>query len=296
VKKIAVLSGKGGTGKSSIAASLAVLLSERHSVICADCDVDASNLGLVLGLREGDYSKWKPVSTNEKAVLNPEKCNSCGKCREACYFNAIGWSPENKPVFDAFLCEGCGACKIACPEKAIKLKKINNARIGVGKTKYGFRIVTGQLEMGESGSGKVVAEVKKTAEKKGKRAEIMVVDSAAGIGCPVIASVAGSDYVVAVTEPTPSALSDLKRALMIVAHFGIPYGIVINKHDLNPEFTLRIGEFAEAHGAEVLSKIPYDRGFVEALVNLTPVVEFKPETRPYFEKIINKLILNKSGG
>ncbi len=290
MKEITVLSGKGGVGKSSIAASLAVLLSERHKIVCADCDVDASNLALVFGLREKDFEEWKAVSTNEKAVLDEEKCVGCKKCAESCNFGAISWNGKKKrPVFNEFGCEGCGVCEMVCPASAIYLERVENAKIGYGKTSYGFPVVAGQLEMGESGSGKVVAEVKRLAGEIGKGAEFMVVDSAAGIGCPVIASVSGSDYVVGVTEPTPSGLSDLKRALAVVKHFGINAGIVINKFDLNFEGTKAIEDFAEGEGLEVMAKIPYDKAFARALVELKPVIEFKPETREWFEEIASKI-------
>ncbi len=290
MKRITVLSGKGGVGKSSIAASLAIAFSKKHKVICADCDVDASNLALVFGLREKDFEQWKNISTNEKARLNEKKCNGCGKCVDSCYFKAISWNGEKKqPVFDGFSCEGCGVCQIICPEKAIELVQVENAKIGFGKTKYGFAVVSGQLEMGESGSGKVVAEVKKLAEEKGGKADLMLIDAAAGIGCPVIASVVGSDFVVAVTEPTPSGLSDLKRALQMVSHFNIPYGIVINKYDLNQEFTKEVEKFAEENKTDILAKIPYDKSFVEALINLTPVVVYNPKTKKFFEEIIRKI-------
>jgi len=288
MKRITVLSGKGGVGKSSIAASLAIALSKEHKVICADCDVDASNLALVFGLREKNFERWKNISTNEKAYLNEEKCNGCKKCVDSCYFNAISWNEEKKqPVFDNFSCEGCGVCQIVCPQNAITLVEVKNAKIGYARTSYGFDVVSGQLEMGESGSGKVVSEVKRLAVEKGGKADIMIIDSAAGIGCPVIASVVGSDFVVAVTEPTPSGLSDLKRALQMVNHFNISYGIVINKYDLNPEFTKEVEMFAEENKAEILAKIPYDRSFVEALINMKPVIDFNPKTKGYFEEIIN---------
>ncbi|MBN1940936.1 MAG: ATP-binding protein [Candidatus Diapherotrites archaeon] len=293
MKRITVLSGKGGVGKSSIAASLAIALSKEHKIICADCDVDASNLALVVGLREKDFEQWKKISTNEKAILDEKKCRGCRKCVDVCHFNAISWNKEKKqPVFDRFSCEGCGVCQIVCPNKAIELKQVKNAKIGFGKTKYGFYVVSGQLEMGESGSGKVVAEVKKLAEEKSGKADLMIIDAAAGIGCPVIASVVGSDYVVGVTEPTPSGLSDLKRALQMVNHFGIPYGIVINKHDLNPKFTKEVEKFAEENGTEVLAKIPYNKGFADALVNLVPVIIYSPKTKKFFEDIASKIPKN----
>ncbi len=292
MKEITVLSGKGGVGKSSIAASLAIALSKKHKIVSADCDVDAANLALVLGVREKDFKEWKPISTNEKAVLLPEKCTGCKKCLNSCYFDAISWdSDKNQPVFDRFSCEGCSVCAMVCPEKAIKLHTVDNAKIGYGKTRFGFDVVSGQLEMGESGSGKVVAEVRNLARQVGGDAELMLIDAASGIGCPVIASVVGSSYVIAVTEPTPSGLSDLKRALGVVEHFGIPYGIIINKFDLNPDFTKEIEKFAKENGIEVLAKIAYDKKFVDALINLTPLVVFAKEYEGLFEEIAERIRL-----
>ncbi|MCK4883358.1 MAG: ATP-binding protein, partial [Candidatus Diapherotrites archaeon] len=242
MKTITILSGKGGVGKSSIAASLAIALSKRKKIICADCDVDASNLALVFGISEDNFEEWDLLSTNQKAEFDLEKCNSCRQCVETCYFNAISWI-KNKPKLKEFGCEGCTACEIVCPVNAIKLVDIFNAKIGYSKTKYGFRVVSAQLTMGESGSGKVVSEVKKKAgflagnNENSTATEIMLVDSAAGIGCPVIASVAGSDFIVIVTEPTASGFSDMKRALEVVNHFRIPCGIIINKFDINMDQT-----------------------------------------------------------
>lgn len=292
MKVITILSGKGGVGKSSVTSSLAVTAAKGRKVTAADCDVDASNLALVLGLRDRDMKEWEWTETSEKAVLDSKKCTHCGKCRDVCRFSAIDWDEKRKvPVFNDLLCEGCGTCLIACPEKAISLKKVKNARIGVGKTEYGFDVVTGQLKMGESGSGKVVTEVKQKArniaEKNGS--DILFVDSSAGIGCPVIASVNGSDFVVAVTEPTPSAFMDLERALMVVEHFGILYGIVINKWDLNPEFSKEIERFAKSRGIPVLGKIPYDKRFVKALVSLKPAVTIGKEYEDLFSEILGNI-------
>jgi len=286
MRQVIVLSGKGGVGKSSISASLAIALAEKNKVVCADCDVDASDLALVFGLREKDFAEWKPVSTNEKTFLIPEKCSGCKKCVESCYFNAISWDGKKQvPVFDSMTCEGCGVCEIVCPEKAIALKKVDNAKIGYGKTGFGFEVVSAQLEAGESGSGKVVAEVKKLAMQIGKGMDLMVVDAAAGIGCPVIASVSGSDYAVMVTEPTPSGLSDLKRAWEITRHFGVKGGIVLNKHDLNEKGAKAIEKFAETQGIPVIAKIPYDKSFLDALNDLEPIIVHSPRFKKVFEEI-----------
>lgn len=289
MKTITILSGKGGVGKSSIAASLAIALSKDSEIICADCDVDASNLALVFGLTEEDFKEWNSITTNLKARLEPLKCDGCRRCVESCHFDAIGWDAEsNRPVFKEFGCEGCGVCELVCPQDAISLYPAENAKIGYGETAYGFKIVSGQLKIGESGSGKVVSEVKELARKQAGSAELMIVDSAAGIGCPVIASVTGSDYVIAVTEPTPSGFSDLKRALGVVGHFGIPYGIIINKHDLNPAYTQHIEDFAGQKKIELLAKIAYDKRFTEALVKNVPLVTLAPEFEGIFNIISSK--------
>jgi len=166
---------------------------------------------------------------------------------------------------------------------------VNNAKIGYGITKYGFNVVAAQLEVGQSGSGKIVIEVKKLAESLGKDAEIMLIDSAAGIGCPVIASVSGSDYVIAVTEPTLSGFSDLKRVLAMVNQFRIPYGIIINKFDINAEICIEIERFVNERNVEILAKISYDRSFIDALVNLEPIIVYDKKYQKVFNEIKTKL-------
>jgi len=283
MKTITILSGKGGVGKSSIIASLAIALSKYNNIICADCDVDASNLALVFGINEKDYQEWNSLSTKQKAEFDYEKCNSCKKCVESCYFDAIKFN--HKPKLKEFSCEGCGACEIICPQKAITLKDMDNAQIGYANTKFGFKIVSAQLNIGESGSGQVVSEVKTKARLLADEADLMLVDSAAGIGCPVIASVTGSDYVIIVTEPTPSGFSDMKRALQVVNHFKIPYGIIINKYDINPEYTANMEHYAKENLKDIIAKIPYDRVFAEALVNLTPLIIYNQDYEIIFDEI-----------
>ncbi|RLC37293.1 P-loop ATPase, partial [Candidatus Falkowbacteria bacterium] len=261
MKKIVVLSGKGGVGKSSITASLAVVLSEKKKIICADCDVDASNLALVFGLDEKKFKEWENLSAAKEAVFDYSKCDSCKKCSDNCYFSAIEYK-NNKPVLKKFSCEGCGVCELVCPNSAIKLVNINNAKIGYANTKYGFKIVSAQLNIGNSGSGKVVAAVKNKAKKLADNSEILLIDSAAGIGCPVIASVSGSDYCVLVTEPTHSGLYDLERALEVVKHVNIPCGIIINKYNINPEYFNKIKKFAKNNNIDIIGKLTYDKSFI----------------------------------
>ncbi len=291
MKRITIISGKGGTGKSTVTSSLAIMLSKKKKIVAIDCDADAPDLGLCFGIKDKDY-QWTPVETGFKAELIEEKCTHCGKCRDICRFGAISWDKEkNQPIIKRLLCEGCGSCKLICPVSAIRLVKVENGRIGYAKSNYGFNIVTGQLKIGESGSGKVVLFIKTKAEEIAHKEniDIMLIDSAAGIGCPVIASINGSDFVIAVTEPTPSALSDLKKGLQVVEHFMIPYGLVINKFDINKEFSKKIEEFARKNNIPLLGKIPYDKEFVNALVNLTPAVVYDKKFEPMFEKIINNL-------
>ncbi len=275
MKQITVLSGKGGVGKSSITASLAVTLAKTQKVVCADCDVDAANLALILGIEE--FKDEHSISVKQIAKFDMDKCTGCGKCKDICYFDAIGWK-DGKPYLKEFGCEGCGVCPVVCPFNAIKLVDVKNAKIGTATTKYGFPIITGQLEVGQSGSGKIVAKVKDLAKQQD--ADYMIIDAAAGIGCPVIASIVGSDYVIAVTEPTPSGISDLKRVLTIVEHFNIPYSVILNKYDINP------GYYKE----DVLAKIPYDKNFVNALTALKPIVAYDEKYKEIFNQIADFIV------
>lgn len=288
MKTIAVLSGKGGVGKSTLVASLSILLSKKHKIVAADCDVDAPNLGLLFGIRE--LKRKKSISTNYKAFINRKirGCQNIEKLQNVCAFSAISFDKILK--INKFLCEGCGACKLLCPE-GITIKKVYNAIVGQAKTDYDFYIVSGQLKVGESGSGNVVEVVKERARNIAKKikADFIVLDSSAGIGCPVIASIRESDFVIGITEPTSSGFSDLRRVFDVVNHFKIRHGVVINKYDLNKKITEQIEKFAKMNKIPILGKLPYDKKFVEAVVNLVPIVIYDKEFENLFEKILKNL-------
>ena len=262
MEKIVVASGKGGVGKSMLASSLALLFSKNKKIVACDCDVDAPNLGLWLGVT--DYDERKKISTSEKARVVDQKSLD-DEVLEVCRFGAIK-KVNGKYIINPLLCEGCGTCKILYPE-AIEIKPVRNGELRVKWTKYGFPLVSGQLFPGETGSGKIVEQLRKKAEEF--EYDIMILDSAAGIGCPVIASIRGCDYVVLVTEPTPSGFSDLKRILEVITHFNLPYGVVINKWDINPHFSDRIRKWA---GDKFLGEISYDKKVIDSIVNLNPVI------------------------
>lgn len=275
--KLVVASGKGGVGKSMLASSLAILLSREFKVVACDCDVDAPNLGLWLGITK--YDRISEVFTSEKAFIDQEKCKKCGKCVEVCKSDAI----ENFTV-NRLLCEGCGACEIVCPFNAIEIKKVKNGEIRIKETEYGFPLISGLLHPGEAGSGRIVEEVRKEGEKFGY--ELMIIDAAAGTGCPVISSLKGCDFSLLVTEPTPSGLEDLKRILKLVEYFKMRYGVIINKWDINKKMSKRMeNEFGE----KILGKIPYDKKVFESIVNLKPVLFSGSKVVGEIEKICKKI-------
>ncbi len=290
MKTITIVSGKGGTGKTSIVAGLALSISKRHGIVVADCDVDAPNLGLVLGTKK--KKRVERVSTSEKAVIDTQKCTRCGSCIRTCVFGAIDTGPDGYPVVNRYYCEGCGACTLVCPADAIRLEKRENGSISWGETEWGFPLVQGGLEIGESGSGMIVSLVKERAIEIARQmnASIVLVDGSPGIGCPVIASVSGSDYALIVTEPTAPAISDLERILGVLEHFGIPSGIIINRHDLDHESEALIEKLALERGIEIIARIPHDEAFIKAVNNLVPVTIEKPEYEKVFDEIARKIM------
>ena len=290
--RITVVSGKGGVGKSMLASSLAILFSKKNEILAIDCDVDAPNLALWLGIDTSDSSTAKfskEISTTDKPIIDQTKCKRCGKCIDSCNFQALEWSKKNNVELAAYKCEGCGLCEIVCPFGAIKLKSVNNCLLSEFDTDYGFSVVQGQIKPGEAESGEAVTEIREYAEKKLKKDSIIIQDAAAGIGCPIIASIRGSNYIVAVAEPTKSSFSDLKRVLSVVKHFNVPYGIVINKYDLNDEISNKIKLFANH---DFLGKISYDKKIIESVVNIQPIMESKVKARKEIENIYKEIIQN----
>jgi MinD superfamily P-loop ATPase len=279
VKEIVVVSGKGGVGKSSITASLAVLFNKTGIAPTAiDSDVDAPNLSIVLGTDILDFTE---IQASEKASIDSAKCVRCGRCITACRADALVNIEGDTPVVIPFLCEGCGACTLVCPTSAISINRVKNGRIGVAKTRYGFPIVSGQLDMGESSSGHIVTAVKAKgraiAEDEGS--DVVIVDGPPGIGCPVIASVAGANYALVVTEPTPAARNSLDRILSVLYYFKIPSSAVINRFDLNLSYARQMIDWIQARWMiPVAQEIPSDASFPLSLSNRTPVVEYAPNS------------------
>ena len=264
MRSILFLSGKGGTGKTSLAGAFAVLADDK---VLADCDVDAANLHLLLAPRIVNEGIYQGANL---AVKDKEACIGCGRCHEVCRFHAVSSIYE----IDPYLCEGCGACVTACPADAIDLVIQDTGRWFTAESRLG-PLASAELLPGEETSGKLVAQVKQKAAELSEavKAERLLIDGSPGIGCPVIASASGVDVVVLVTEPTLSGLHDLRRILGVVNHFRIPGYLVINKEDLNSSVAEEISTYADEEGLPLLGGIPYDPKVTEAMVAGRSAVE-----------------------
>ena len=285
MKKVGILSGKGGVGKTSLTASLVSLAQKdpEFNVITLDCDVDAPNLALILPPKSKEDIITQDTYTTKKATFLEEKCVNCKQCYDDyfCEFNALNWNESDCiPIIDYLACEGCGACKVLCPEDAFEINPVKSGEIIKYETEFGFPLIYGETKLGSTTSGLLVSEVKQHATnlKEFDDANLILIDGPPGIGCPVIAMVSGLDYVVAITEPTPSGLHDLSRAIEMVNQFNIPFGIVINKADLKSASQNQLNKYIEKAGHEILGKINFDLSIPEAMSYAEPVVDYAPES------------------
>ncbi len=264
MKEIVVLSGKGGTGKTSIVGSLAALARDK---VLADCDVDAADLHLLLKPRlKQETEFW----SGQVAHIDPDKCTECGLCQDLCRFDAI----KDFRV-DPVSCEGCCFCSHICPAEAITMKENLSGHWFISDTRYG-PLVHARLGIAQENSGKLVAQVRQQARKIAQERNLgyIISDGPPGIGCPVISSLSGASLALLVTEPTLSGIHDLERVLSVCRHFGIPAVVCINKYDINEENSRRIEGYCLKQGVEVAARIPFDNIVTEAIVRGVPVVEY----------------------
>jgi len=268
MKSITVISGKGGTGKTILTASLAALA---KSKIMADCDVDAADLHLIL---KPEIKRKEVFEGGKAAEIDPEKCVKCGECTAVCRYDAI----SDDFVVDPINCEGCALCFNICPVQAVEMKPSTLGRWYISETRHG-PMVHAKLGIAEENSGKLVALVRQQARLIAERDDLdyIIVDGPPGIGCPVISSITGTDLALIVTEPTISGLHDLQRVVGLASHFGIKSLVCVNKYDLNIQFTNQIETYCKSVGAEFLGRIPFDTIVTEAMVNGKAVVEYSSD-------------------
>ncbi|HON79215.1 MAG TPA: 4Fe-4S binding protein [Spirochaetota bacterium] len=268
MKQLVVISGKGGTGKTSIVASLAALAGNK---VLADCDVDAADLHLIL---DPDVQFSEEFSGGSIAVLDKDTCIECGKCIEVCRFGAI----SDKYAVSRTGCEGCSVCARFCPADAITMHEKISGKWFISNTRFG-PLIHAKLGIAEDNSGKLVSRVKDEAKKAAEadNLSLMIIDGSPGIGCPVIASIAGASLVLIVTEPTVSGLHDMERVAELTGHFKIRTCVCINKYDLNSDITRKTEEFCNANNIPVVGKIPYDAEITKAQIAAQSIIEYAPE-------------------
>lgn len=277
MQELLVISGKGGTGKTTVTAALAALAEDK---VLADCDVDAADLHLLL---RPEVESVNEFYGSKKAVINPKFCNLCGRCLEACRFDAVlqvvsekadGKARSDRGSFyiDSLACEGCGVCALVCPTGAVTMEPNLAGYWYISETPYGS-LVHAQLGLAEENSGKLVTKVRQEARRLGEEnnARLIITDGPPGIGCPVISSLTGVTLALVVTEPTAAGRHDLERVVKLADHFHVPVSVCINKYDLAPEKSREIEAYCYEAGLSVAGKIPYDIDVVRALVNGVPL-------------------------
>jgi len=281
MKEITILSGKGGTGKTSITAALASIA--KNAIFC-DSDVDAADLHLIL----------KPEITYQEvfegayiATIHPETCTNCGICEDHCHFNAIHQDSEGQYRVNPLQCEGCRLCERVCPEESITSEKSNHNYWFTANTRFG-QMVYAKMGAGEENSGKLVTQVRNKAKELAKEqgAEYIINDGPPGIGCPVISSLSGTQEVLLIIEPSKSGLHDIQRLIALIRDFKLPMKAIINKYDINKEMSEDIAIYLSKENIPLLEKIAFDHSFVEAMVAEQTVVEYEPESE------ISKQLIN----
>ncbi len=288
LKQLAIVSGKGGTGKTTLSASFSFLAGPH---VMADCDVDAPNLHIILN---PEIKESKKYVGSKKAVLDQSKCVKCGICQQVCRFDAIGFDGERYFIKE-YACEGCNACVLKCPTKALKLEEALSGEYYSSQTKNG-PMAHALLNPGEETTGGLIAEVRKEAVRLSHQEDIhlIIIDGAPGIGCPATSSITSTSYVIIVAEPTKSGLHDLKRIVDTVEHFRIPMGIVVNKYDVNEKETEEIEKYCEERNLEILGKVPYDVSVKTATENAKPVVAYDclaaKEIKEIWKKVEEKIL------
>ena len=290
--ELAVISGKGGTGKSSISAAFATL-SKR--VLVADCDVDAANLYLLF---HPTIHKEEIYIAGESAIIDESKCTDCGLCMTYCRFGAIS-EVNGKIYINETTCDGCHLCSRICPEQAITMVENNKSRMYSGDFRNG-KMVYGKLAPGEENSGKLVAMVRDEARKTASENNLdtIIIDGPPGIGCAVISSITGVDNVLIVTEPSLSGIHDLKRTVEMVSKFNVKTWVLINKFDLNETVSKQIETLCVDLKVSLVGKLPFDKNFVHAMINCQTIVEYAPESEVskeiarVFDKINHETVKN----
>ena len=270
--ELAVVSGKGGTGKTTLTASLAVLIENK---VLADADVDAPDLHLLL---KPEKETENPFYGMKKARIIQEKCTACDICRQVCRFDAI-YVVDGKYFVDEVACDGCKLCFRKCPDRAIVMEDSLSGHWYVSRTEYG-PMVHGILEVGEENSGKLVTIIRKQAMFLAQKnnADFVLMDGPPGIGCPVNSTLTGLKYAIVITEPTQSGLLDLERLLDLMEHFGVFPFVVVNKYDLSPEKSEEIRDYVIKRGGKVAGMLPFEEVVVEALSKGVPVIKYAPES------------------
>ena len=269
MKELVILSGKGGTGKTSLTAAFAAI--SKNSILC-DADVDAADLHLLMSPEVKQTTDFKGGGL---AIIDPDKCTECGQCIELCKFNAI----SDDYVVDKIDCEGCGVCVDLCPEQAIDFPIQTCGQWYISDTRFG-PMVHAKLGIAEENSGKLVALVRQQAKKlaQEKNIDLLLTDGPPGVGCPVIASIGGATALLVVTEPTVSGIHDMTRALELAEFFKVPAMVIVNKYDLNPEQADAIEESVTKRGLTFLGNIPFDSAVTKSMVQAKTIMEYDEES------------------